>query len=313
MTNELRNMQRDMTLARNRRLSKHILATSHWPVLASRTLKNVRVFSIAGFNCTTTLVAASDDKLEQLCPRVEKLEQSLASDGIKTDNARQEVLDIERLLYTAHKENENFRAQLDEKKSKIDKMTERRESLLRTQRNTAQGLGAIVAARYALWSQPKIKVLLNGKNISELQRYLQYYDYVAASSASKLAEYSRRLASVNELGAALKLEADKLRQSENQSRSQLGILAEALAGRSHLALALEQLLDGSDNALGHFQNNETQLSTLVDEVTPDDDAAPPTSAAFRELKGQLRWPATGAITKASAGRCTKAVRIGTES
>ena len=300
-------MQRDMTLARNRRLSKHILATSHWPVLASRILKNVRVFSIAGFICTTTLVAASDDTLEQLRSRVEKLEQSLASDGIKTDNARQEVLDIECLVYTARKENENFRAQLDEKKSKIDKMIERRESLLRTQRNTAQALGATVAARYALWSQPKIKVFLNAKNVSELQRYLQYYDYVAASSASKLAEYSRRLASVNEL------EADKLRPLENQSRSQLGILAEALAGRSHLALTLEQLLDGSDNALSHLQNDETQLITLVDEVTPDDDAAPPTSAAFRELKGQLRWPATGAITKASAGRCTKAVRIGTES
>jgi murein hydrolase activator len=246
----------------------------------------------------TTLVFASEEHLDQLRTRIEKLERSLASNGIQLDSARQEVLNIERLLFTARKENEILRAQLGEKKSKIEEMTERRELLLRIQRNTAQALAATIAVRYSLSNQPKIKVLLNGKNISDMQRYLQYYNYVVASNASQLAKYSRQLESVNDLGAALKLEADKLRHLENESRSRVEILAEALAGRSHIALALERLLRESDNALGHLQNEALQLSTLVDEVTDNDTVAPPTRAAFRELKGQLRWPSTGAITKA---------------
>jgi septal ring factor EnvC (AmiA/AmiB activator) len=298
VTNKQHKVPHNTTVARCCNLFKRILAASKWLNTASKVLKSVRSFSIACLICTTTSVCGSEDGLEPLRTRIEKLENSLARNGVQLDSARNEVLDIERLLFAARKRNEHFSAQLDEKKSKIQEMTDRRQSLLSAHRNTTEALGATIAARYSLWNQPKIKLLLNGKNIAELQRYLQYYDYVAASNAAKLAEYSQQVDSLRDIEGALKLEADKLRQLESQSRSHLEILDKAVAGRSHIALALDQLLRDSDDDSDRFESDESQLSTLVDEVTQHDVDSSPANAPFRELKGRLSWPTTGAITKA---------------
>lgn len=251
--------------------------------------------------CIVALSSAQAEELEQLRTRIDKLESSLASDEVKFKNARGEVLDIERRLHAARTENERLQVQLDAKLEHITALREQRQLTLDDYADSTAALEALVIAHFKQTRHAKLKVLLKNNSIAEIQRNLKYYDLIAAANHEILQKQSHRLSALNDVESALKLEAGKLRQIRERTRSALADLNVSYETRTRVAKSLEEFLKHNKHALGELRNDENQLADLVDdvieEILPAESPAAP-QVSFSGLKGELEWPTVGPIAKA---------------
>jgi septal ring factor EnvC (AmiA/AmiB activator) len=244
---------------------------------------------------------AAQENLNKIRTSIAELQKFLSSKTVEFEGARSQVLEIERRLHLARRENNNFTRELAAKNLKIAALTERRETLKREYSKTARAVSDIVVAKYRLSHEPKLKLLLNSTDIPELQRNLKYLDYVASLNNDFLTRQTHRIGELDNIESALKLEANKLRHLQVRSSEHLSTLSEALNERNTLATTLEKLVKNNERELGVLIDDENQLEKLVDEVTEthvEDHAA---SAPFKGRKGKLSWPTVGRIAKAPGG------------
>ena len=262
----------------------------------------LRVLILVSISTTITLAqTAPSESLQDVRNRIGRLEASLANEEIKFHNARDEITEIERRLHEARREKDKFRQELETKSSRINSLRAERDRLNRAYDATSDALKKTLLARFMLWRQPKLKILLNNTNVTELQRHLTYFDYIATANNQILQDQTGEIDQIHGVEAALKLEASKLRYMRNQAEEPSAELTAALVRRKQIAESLEQLLQENEHALGQLQEDEIQLSKLVDDVTESVLDTSKTSAPFGGLKGALSWPTAGRIAKAPGG------------
>jgi len=237
------------------------------------------------------------EHLHQVRARINELEKSLAAEAIKFKSARKEILEIERRLYLARQENENYRQQLEAKTNHILALREQSARLNQSYAATVDAVKKTLIARFMLVRQPKLKVLLNNTDITGLQRNLRYYDYVAAANNELLQKQKIQRGQLHGVESALKLEASKLRQIRARTEEHLQTLNQSLARRNDIAKSLEKLLKENEQTLDQLQEDESQLAKLVYEVVENLPPTRPATAPFGVLKGTLAWPTAGRIAK----------------
>ncbi len=264
----------------------------------SRALALVILSSLA--NQTLAQNAPSAD-LQDVRKRIDRLEVSIANEAVKFKTAREEITEIERRLHGARQQKEKFRLELEAKSKRIDSLRAQRDRLNRAYDATTEAMKKTLLARYMLWRQPKLKILLNNTHISRLQRQLTFFDYIATANNQNLTKQSTEIGQIRGVEAALKLEASRLRLMRNQAEEQSVELNENLERRRQVAKTLELLVKENEHALEQLRDDEVQLTRLVDDVTESVFAAPESHAPFGGLKGHLDWPTAGRIAKAPGG------------
>ena len=241
------------------------------------------------------------ENLQEVRTRIGQLEVSLANEEIKFKSAREEIAEIERRLHAAREQKEKYRRELEAKSGRIDSLRAERNRLNRAYEATSETINKTLVARFMLWRQPRLKILLNNTNITELQRNLTYFDYIATANSQILQKQTGKISQIQDVEAALKLEASKPRFMRNQAEEQSAELTETLARRKQITESLGQLLKDNEHVLGQLHDDEIQLTKLVDDVAETVLDAPPIPAPFGGLKGELAWPTTGRIAKAPGG------------
>lgn len=256
---------------------------------------------LLGLADRTLAQAAPSANLQDVRDRIDQLEVSLANEETKFKTAREEITEIERRLHSARQQKEKFRLELETKSKRIDSLRSQRDRLNRTYDATTEAMKKTLLARFMLWWQPRLKILLNNTNIAQLQRQLTYFDYIATANNQILKKQSGEIGQINGVEAALRLEASKLRLMRNQAEEQSTELNENLARRKQIAATLEQLVKENEHALDQLHDDEIQLARLVDDVTDNVFDTPTMRAPFGGLKGRLDWPTAGRIAKAPGG------------
>jgi septal ring factor EnvC (AmiA/AmiB activator) len=157
-----------------------------------------------------------------------------------------------------------------------------------------------ILARYLLWRQPKIKLLLNESDVNAISRNIRYHDYFIKAYTGRVETIRRELDQLEAVESALKLEADKLRLTRLGSDKHLVSLI-ALQKKRGLAVSELQIrLERREQALAQLKLDEQRLQSLVEEIGDALVRAPAGAglAPFSELKGVLQWPTTGDVVKA---------------
>ena len=239
---------------------------------------------------------AHAEDLGEIKGRISDLEQALANDAVEYEKAREEVLGIERQLHRARLENDALRARLDAKMRRIAELRAERASLNTNVEVSLAAIEALLKARYLRSRQTRLKVLLNHDDLSGVQRKLRYYDYIATANDTRLGEQRRRIETLTDVEAALKLEALRLRNMRTAAESRVEALNETHGDRTRVAKTLEQVLGDTNQALDRLRKDEAELSDLVGDVIADTTDGP--RVPFAGLKGALEWPTSGRIAKA---------------
>jgi septal ring factor EnvC (AmiA/AmiB activator) len=194
-----------------------------------------------------------------------------------------------------------MRAQLNTKLTHIEALRTQLAQVNTNYKTSAAAVKSLLVARYKQAHEAKLKVLLNNDDIGTVQRNLKYYEYIMAASSALLTNRGQQVQALHDIESALKLEALKLRNLREQTKTHLDNLTESFESRARVAKSLEILLQTNKDALKQLRDDESELRNLVDDVTEETPPVTAVAAPFGALKGKLAWPTAGRIAKAPGG------------
>ncbi|MBL0143369.1 MAG: peptidoglycan DD-metalloendopeptidase family protein [Betaproteobacteria bacterium] len=274
--------------------------------------------------------AASEEDLQQLRGRIEKLEKEIsqaeesrgeAADALKT--SERAVSEANRALFDLTNANQALTSQLAE----LGERSARVRSEIAGQQALAERL---LRLQYEHGGQDRLRLILEGRDLATLTRHLVYFGYVQQARAQSLASLKRGAEEV----AALEVQALEKREAigENQAaqaRESQRLEKERSARAATLRRVAGQVEKGK-REIGRLKRDEERLTRLVQEIahalaaneakkareakagkdreagkpaaerrrgTPVDQVADASlsSRAFPTLKGRLKLPVQGEL------------------
>ena len=270
--------------------------------------------------------SVSEEDLRQLRDRIERLEKELAqaeesrgeaAGALKA--AEKSVSDANRVLFELTQANRALTEQLAE----LGERGERARQEIAGQRALAEKL---LRLQYEQGGQDRLRLILEGKDLSTLTRHLAYYGYVQRARAEALASLKRGAEEVAALEAEARAKREAIAENQAAQARQTQQLEKERAAR---ALALKRAagqVEKGRREIGRLKRDEERLTRLVQEIaralaaseaqkareaqkakpreepvgrrgTPVEQVADASTSArpFPTLKGKLRLPVRGEL------------------
>ena len=271
--------------------------------------------------------AAADDKkaaLSELRQRIEKLQSDLA----KSEESRTEVADALRVSEKAISEanrklselsaiERGLAAELTDIKTRTEdaKKDSSRQHTLRDQ---------IVRRQYVHGNADSLRLVLEGDDVSRVERQVRYLGYVSRARAATISTLNTSLSQLAELDAAASQKREEIAANAAlQKSARQALETERAQNQKVLARVANEIRSGK-REIGRLKRDEDRLSRLVTQLAkalaqkpapkPRKEAKPahgrrgPAEAidnvadsslagsAFAALKGRLKWPTRGELT-----------------
>lgn len=246
--------------------------------------------------------APADARLAEVKKKIKRMESELAANALELKQARTEMLELDRELQAAREQQQGYETELAVKTESIRALTQKKTGLQRQMADDYASIRRVIRARYGLWRRPMLQLLLTQDDLSGIQRQLRYADYFVTELNREVSAARRRLRDSTQIEAALKLEADRLRQLRMRSQTHAAALTETADTRRGFLVALNAKLAAGSGDLKSLREDERRLAALLRKLRAAAAHAPATgpaaTAPFAALKGKLPWPAAGEAVKA---------------
>ncbi len=236
-------------------------------------------------------------KLENIRSQIREVESSI-------DSAKSDV----EQLYLELEENESKAALIsgeirqlevdiesgNEELARLETESRAQEQVLSEQR---LHLSQQIRAAYKTGRSNYLQLLLNQQSPDRVGRVLAYYNYDVKARGRRIALIQDSLAELSRLQEKVEVETAELTRLKQAHSARLVDFRASRASREETRTRLEAFIQQQGNQLQLLQQNELQLSRLVDELKQEDLAVQifEDMTPFRTLKGSLDWPVKGKI------------------
>ena len=276
--------------------------------------------------------SVSEEDLRQLRGRIERLEKELAqaeesrgeaADALKA--AERSVSEANRALFELTQANRALSEQLAE----LGERGERARREIAGQRALAEKL---LRLQYEQGGQDRLRLILEGKDLSALARHLAYYGYVQRARAESLASLKRGADEVAALEAQAREKREAIAENQAAQARQTQKLEKERAARAAALKRAAGQVEKGRREIGKLKRDEERLTRLVQEIaralaaseaqkarearkakpreepegrrgTPVEQVADASTSArpFPTLKGKLRLPVRGELMNRYGG------------
>ena len=184
-------------------------------------------------------------------------------------------------------------AQQEARRAEIDEQSSQTRARLGRERDA---LAHQVRMSYLTGRQETIKLMLNQESPERLGRMMVYYDYLNRTRSRRIANVSRELDVLAELGAAADQVTRELAVLEAEQQRELEGLEKLRAERQVAVGALEETIESAQQEIDRLRAEEQRLTELVREINevlaefPVDSQEP-----FSASRGRLAWPIPGTV------------------
>ena len=260
-------------------------------------------------------------KLEQLRKRIGGIRQKLGAlrgerDAVQDALAGNEreigsvMAELRRLKHAAREAQENIRTMQQERNSRQHDLDKQRAAL-----------ASELRAAYMAGKQERIKLLLNQEDPAAVSRMLVYHGYFTRVRAARMQDYRATLERLTTLEQELLAQRDAVELLRAQQQEKSVRLAAEQEKRRGILVQLQQQLRDRQTELSTLEQDEQRLQQLVVSLQQALADIPPETGTYqslRELKGKLRWPVAGRITRsygaqqASGKLSSRGVHISTQ-
>ena len=260
-------------------------------------------------------------KLEQLRKRIGGIRQKLGAlrgerDAVQDALAGNEreigsvMAELRRLKHAAREAQENIRTMQQERNSRQHDLDKQRAAL-----------ASELRAAYMAGKQERIKLLLNQEDPAAMSRMLAYHGYFTRVRAARMQDYRATLERLTTLEQELLAQRDAVELLRAQQQEKSVRLAAEQEKRRGILVQLQQQLRDRQTELSTLEQDEQRLQQLVVSLQQALADIPPETGTYqslRELKGKLRWPVAGRITRsygaqqASGKLSSRGVHISTQ-
>ncbi|OGT32335.1 MAG: hypothetical protein A2W28_05640 [Gammaproteobacteria bacterium RBG_16_51_14] len=157
-----------------------------------------------------------------------------------------------------------------------------------------------IRSAYKIGRNDYLKLLFNQEDPALVGRVLTYYDYQNRTRVNRMNEIARQLAALDQIEQTIRHEAETLQQLKNRQTEIIDQFNTSRTSRKEIIERLHFYIEEQGLQLSLLQENERELERLLlqlrDEKTDTieiyEDIPP-----FNSLKGKLKWPVPGQITK----------------
>ncbi|MDQ5848101.1 MAG: peptidoglycan DD-metalloendopeptidase family protein, partial [Pseudomonadota bacterium] len=158
----------------------------------------------------------------------------------------------------------------------------------------------LLAARHAAGAPDALRVALSGDNPAALGRTLHYLSHVSRAASAMLEVHRAGLGELARLAREAELQRQRMRSVEQSIRADRDkILKERRERRSVLERVASEIRKNRKE-IGALKADETRMARLVEGIGRLIEAVPEAGArreAFSKLRGQLRLPVRGELTR----------------
>lgn len=153
---------------------------------------------------------------------------------------------------------------------------------------------------YMAGRQQRIKLLLSQEEPAAIGRMLVYHGYFARARGERIQLLKASLQHLQEIEIALDEQQTETARLRQQQADKSASLLEQQDSRRQVMAQLQEQMQSRTTQLGTLQQDQQRLQKLVQSLTlalqeiPRDDTQ---YTSLRQLKGKLRWPVAGRITR----------------
>lgn len=173
-----------------------------------------------------------------------------------------------------------------------------------------EGLVRQLRAAYAMGRQEQLKILLNQQDPVLVSRVMVYYDYFNRARTERMSRIEAGLEALRDTQRKIAKESRRFTTLLAQEQEEQRRLENVSQTRQQVIAALESEILGKGDELQGLKRDEQKLANLVKRLQEELIALPETARhkPFKQLKGKLKWPASGRLSSRFGARKTAGLK-----
>jgi murein hydrolase activator len=216
-----------------------------------------------------TSAEAEKKRLDELRGRIEELQRNVA----KSEESRTEAADALKTTEKAISEVNRNLTQLNLQQNTIGQsLAETQKSIDATRADVAKQqnlLDRVIRHQYMHGSADALRLVLDGQDVANVERELQYFGYISKSRALLIAKLKQTLTNLAELEAGARVKKDELAVNAIEQQKARAAIDEERVARQKLLNRIAGDISKGRSEIGRLKRDEDRLSKLVDQITKE--------------------------------------------
>jgi len=244
--------------------------------------------------------AQKAQELEALRAQIETLQRQFEVSRKKKSAAEKRLQDVERQIGEISRALRSVEEELRVNQGELRALQGEQQGLqdrLKTQR---ERLAGEARSAYAMGREQQVKLLLNQEQPAAVGRMLVYFGYFTRARLQQIDVVRATLDRLTALEESIAQKNASLMQLRTSRQLDQQRLQEKKKARKQAVASLSRELENQGGELKRLQSDERQLQELVSslqELLVDIPSDVSQQQPFDTLKGKLRWPTRGRLTK----------------
>lgn len=274
-------------------------------------------------NKTRAEQAEAQKKLSDIRSKMEALAKEQAETAAKRDSATAELAKQANAVAAAAKAVRDTDAQLAAKQKDLDGLEAQRGELQKSLEGQRAAIAELLRATYALGRGSDLRLLMGDDDVARIAQALAYSKYFQEDRVARLQTLMGDLAKLQDLETQITAEKQALQASRAERETQARTLEQQRASQARLVADTDAQYKDQGAKLAALKQNEASLNQLVDKLQKAIEeaareaeraaakanagsVAPPPGKGLVNIRGNLPWPATGAVNTYGNGVLIKA-------
>ena len=215
----------------------------------------------------TPEIAEKQADLGELRSRIEGLRKELSTSEESKADAGDRLRESERQISRLQRELRELGDQRGQLQKKLQNLEQQSKELSSTLVQQQSQLEKLLYKQYLRGSPDSLQLLLNGDDPNQLARDLHYLSAIALSRAELMGEISATLDKKQALTADARERAGELKEVEAQQQQRHSELDKQRQERKALYAQVSDKVNAQRKEIGNLQQNEKQLSQLIDRLS----------------------------------------------
>jgi septal ring factor EnvC (AmiA/AmiB activator) len=264
--------------------------------------------------------AEARQQLAELRSRMEALAREQAQTAARRDSANAELARQAEALADAARALREADAALAARQQDLEQLKEQRAELERRLSGQRAAIADLLRATYTLGRGTDLRLLLGDEDLAQIARALAYSKYFQQDRAARVTQLMGELARLQQLESQISAEQQALAATRAERAGKAETLAAQRAAQKKLVAQADAKYKDEAQRLAAMKQNAQSLDHLVDKLQQAIDqaareaernartspAAPSRAGGKADIRGNLPWPAAGAVVSYGNGVLIKA-------
>lgn len=264
--------------------------------------------------------AEARQQLTELRSRMEALAHEQAQTAARRDSANAELARQADALADAARALRETDAALAAKQQDLEQLQRQRMELDSRLAGQRAAIADLLRATYTLGRGTDLRLLLGDQDLAQIARALAYSKYFQQDRAARVAQLMGELSRLQQVEAQITAEQQALAATRTERAGKAEALAAQRAAQKKLVAQADAKYKDEAQRLAAMKQNAQSLDHLVDKLQQAIDeaareaerharaspAAPSRAGGKADIRGNLPWPAAGAVVSYGNGVLIKA-------